>query len=96
MVLFSDHGLVMVLLLVLLKDLILSQNRNVHLLTIKKFVARESIENEKFTENVRVFAKNYNKQKKDLLLINTNGVLCVKYPKNQRAIHTPLCMINLP
>ena len=40
--------------------------------------------------------KNYYRQKKDLLSINTNGVFCVKYPKSQRALHTRPCMIIMP
>ena len=35
---------------------------------------------------MRAFAKDYYKQKKDLLLIHASG-LCVKYPKSQRALH---------
>ena len=75
------------------------QNRDVHVLAIKKVVAKESIENEIFPENVRVFAKSNYKQKKYLLLINTNGVVCVNYPKSQRALHTRprmICMIMMP
>ena len=72
-----------------LRDLLLAQNRDEHILAIKKLVAKESIDNENFPEN----ANNYYKQKKDLLLINANGVLCLKYPKNQRVLHTRPCMI---
>ena len=50
-----------------LKDLLLAQNRNVHILAIKKLVMKESIDDDIFPENVRTFAKNYYKQKKNLL-----------------------------
>ena len=79
-----------------LKDLLLAQNRDVHILAIKKLVMQESIDNDVFPENVRAFAKNYHKQKKNLLLINTNGILCVKYSKSQRALHERPCMIVMP
>ena len=46
-----------------LNDLLLAQNRNLHILAIKKLVAKESIDNELFSENVPVFVKNYYKQK---------------------------------
>ena len=59
-------------------------------------MAKESLKNEAFPENVRVFAKNYYKQKKDLLLIKAKGILCVKYPKNQRVLHTRPCVIIMP
>ena len=71
------------------RDLILAQNWGVHALAIEKLVAKESIENEIFLENVR-------KQKKDLLLFNPNGLLCVKYPKSRRAFHTRPCLIIMP
>ena len=79
-----------------LKDLLLAQNRDVHILAMKKLVMKESIDDDIFPENVRTFAKNYYKQKKYLLLINANGVLCVRYPKNQRALHERPCMIVMP
>ena len=47
-----------------LKDLLLAQTRDVHILAIKTLVAKESIDNEIFPGNLRVFAKNYFKQKK--------------------------------
>ena len=79
-----------------LKDLLLAQNRDVHVLAIKKLVMQESIDHDIFPENVRAFAKNYYKQKKNLLLVNANGVLCVKYSKSQRALHERPCMIVMP
>ena len=41
-------------------------------------------------------ARNYHKQKKDLLFINQNGVLCVNYPPQQRSLHERPCMIVMP
>ena len=79
-----------------LKDLLLAQNRDVHILAIKKLVMQESIDHDIFPENVRAFARNYYKQKKNLLLIVTNGILCAKYPKSQRALHECPCMIVMP
>ena len=73
-----------------LKDLLLAQNWDVHILAIKKVVAKESTDNEIFPGNCTF------SQKKDILLINANGVLCVKYPKNQRVLHTRPCMIIMP
>ena len=57
---------------------------------------QESIDHDIFPENVRTFARNYYKQKKNLLLVNTNGVLCIKNPKSQRALHERPCMIVMP
>ena len=79
-----------------LKDQLFALNRDVPILAIKKFVAKESLDNEVFPENVRVLAKNYYKQKKNLLLINPKWVLCVKHPKNQRAFYARPCMIVMP
>ena len=79
-----------------LKDLSLAQNRDVHVFSIKKLVMQESIDHDIFPENVRAFAGNYYKEKKNLLLVNTNGVLCIKYPKRQRALHERPCMIVMP
>ena len=62
------------------------QYRDVHVLAIKKLVTQESINHDIFPENVRVFARNYFKQKKSLWFVNNNGVLCVKYYKSQRKL----------
>ena len=78
-----------------LKDLLLAQNGDVHVLVIKKLVAKESIDNEISHDNAR-FRVIYYKQNKNLLLINTNGVLCVRYPKSQRNLHASSCMIVMP
>ena len=79
-----------------IKDLLLAQNRDVHVLAIKKLVAQKSIDHDVFPEDVRAFAHNYHKQKKYLLFINQNGVLCVKYPPRQRPLHERPCMIVMP
>ena len=47
-----------------IKDLLLAQNCDVHVLAIKKLVAQESIDHDVFPEDVRAFARNYHKQKK--------------------------------
>ena len=47
-----------------IQDLLLAQNRDVHVLAIKKLVAQESIDHDIFPEDVRAFAHNYHKQKK--------------------------------
>ena len=79
-----------------IKDLLLAQNRDVHILAIKKLVAKEPKDNEVFPRNVRVFAEYYFKQKRDQLLVNTNGILCVKYPHSQQKLHERACMIVMP
>ena len=79
-----------------IKDLLLAQNRDVHVLAIKKLVAQESIDHDIFPEDVRAFARNYYKQKKDLLFVNKNGILCVRYPPQQRPLHERPCMIVMP
>ena len=58
-----------------LKDMLLAQNRDVHILAIKKLAMQESIDHDLFPENLRAFARNYYKQKKNLLLVNANGIL---------------------
>ena len=79
-----------------IKDLVLAQNRNVHVLALKKLVQCESLDNDVFPENVREFARNYFRQKKDLLFINKNDVLCVQYSPTQRPLHERPCMIIMP
>ena len=56
----------------------------------------ESIDHDIFPENVREFARNYYRQKKDLLFINKNDVRCVRYSPNQRSLHERPCMIIMP
>ena len=79
-----------------IKDLLLAQNRDVHVLAIKKLVVQESIDHDFFPDDVRAFARNYYKQKKDLLFVNQNGILCVEYPPQQRPLHERPCMIVMP
>ena len=79
-----------------IKNLVLAQNRDVHILAIKRLVHGEGINQEIFPEDVRTFARNYFKQKKELLFLNSNGVLCVKYPASQRPLHEQPCMIVMP
>ena len=63
-----------------IKDLVLAQNRDVHVLALKKLVKCDSIDHDIFPENVREFARNYFRLKKDLLFINKNGVKCAIFP----------------
>ena len=56
-----------------IKALLLAQNRDVHVLAIKKLVAQGSIDHDVFPEDVRAFARNYHEQKKGLLFINQIG-----------------------
>ena len=79
-----------------IKDLVLAQNRDMHVLALKKLVLSEPIDHDIFPENVREFARNYYCQKKDLLFINKNDVLCVRYSPNQRPMHERPCMIIMP
>ena len=79
-----------------IKDPVLAQNRDVHVLAIKKLVMNEPIDDEIFPEDVRELARNYFRQKKDLLFINKNGVLCARNPPSQRPLHERPCMIVMP
>ena len=79
-----------------IKDLLPAQNRNVHVLALKKVVNGKNIDQYIFHDDVRAFARNYFKQKKNLLFLNSNGVLCVKYPPPQRPLHKRPCMIVMP
>ena len=79
-----------------IKDLLLAQNRDVHVLLLKKLVNGKNNDQDIFPEDVRAFARNYFKQKKELLFLNSNGVLCVKYPPVQRPLHERPCMIVMP
>ena len=54
------------------------------------------LKNAFFPEDVRTFARNYFKQKKKILFLNSNGVLCVKYPLQQRPPHERPCVIVMP
>ena len=79
-----------------IKDLVLAQNRDVQVLAIKRLVHGEGISQDIFPEDVRTFARNYFKQKEELLFLTSNGVLCVKYPASQRPLHERPCMIVMP
>ena len=79
-----------------IKDLVLAQNLDVHVLAIKKLVLKETIDFDIFPEDVREFASNYFKQKKELLFRNKNGILCMQYPPTQRPLHERPCMIVMP
>ena len=79
-----------------IKDLVLAQNWDVHVLAIKRLVHGEGINQDIFPEDVRTFARNYFKQKKGSLFLNSNGFLCVKYPASQRPLYERTCMIVMP
>ena len=79
-----------------LKDLHLAQNRDVHLLALKKLMKNEPLEDTLFPEDVQDFAKRYFHQKKDLLFLNQNDILCVNYIPQQRAMLIRPCMIVMP
>ena len=79
------------------KDLLLDQNRDVHELAINNLILNQPIDHDKFPEDVREFPRNSFKQKKDLLFISSNGILCTRYPPTQRSLHErTLHMIVLP
>ena len=79
-----------------LKDLHLAQNRDVHLLALKKLMKNEPLDDTLFPEDVQDFAKRYYHQKKDLLFLNQNDILCVNYIPQQRAMHVRPSMIVMP
>ena len=79
-----------------LKDLHLAQNRDLHLLALKKLLKNETLEDILFPEDVQDFAKQYYHQKKDLLCLNPNDILCVNYIPKQCAMHVRPCMIVMP
>ena len=79
-----------------LKDLHLAQNRDVHLLALKKLMKNEPLDDTLFPEDMQDFAKRYYHQKKDLLFLNQNDILCVNYIPQQRAMHVRPCMIVMP
>ena len=56
----------------------------------------ESLEHPVFTDEVQEIAKRYYNQKKDLLFLNTDDILCVNYVPQQRAPHVRPCMIVMP
>ena len=76
-----------------LKDLHLAQNRDMHLLALKKLMKNEPLEDLVFPDEVQAFAKRYYHQKKDLLFMNPDDILCVNYVPQQRALHVRPSMI---
>ena len=79
-----------------LKTLHLAPNRDVHLLALKKLMKNEPLDDSLIPEDVQEFAKPYYHQKKDLLFLNQNDILCANYAPQQRAMHIRPCMIVLP
>ena len=79
-----------------LKDLHLAQNRDMHLLALKKLMRKEPLEDPVFPDEVQDFAKRYYIQKKDLLFLNSDDKLCVNYVPQQRALHVRPCMTVMP
>ena len=79
-----------------LKDLHFAQNRDVHLLALKKLMKSESLDDILFLEDEQDFAKPYYHHKKFLLFLNQNDILCVNYIPQQRAMHVRPCMIVMP
>ena len=79
-----------------LRDLHMAQNRDVHLLALKKLMRNEPLEEPMFPDEVQDFAKRYYHQKKDLLFLNPDDILCVNYVPQQRALHVRPCMIVIP
>ena len=79
-----------------LRDLRMAQSRDVHLLALKKLMKIEPLEDSMFPDEVQDFAKKYYNQKKDLLFLNPDDILCVNYVPQQRALHVRPCMIVMP
>ena len=79
-----------------LRDLHIAQNRDVHLLALKKLMKNEPLEDPMFPDEIQDFAKRYYHQKKDLLFLNPDDILCVNYVPQQRALHVRPCMIVMP
>ena len=79
-----------------LKDLHLAQSGDVHLLALRKLMKGEPLDDAMFPEDVQDFARRYFHQKKDLLFLNPDDILCVNYVPQQRALHVRPCMIVMP
>ena len=71
----------------------MAQNTDVHLVALKKLMINEPLEDPVFPDEVQDFAKRYYHQKKDLLFLNPDDILCVNYVPQQRALHVRPCMI---
>ena len=74
----------------------MAQNRDMNLLTLKKFMENKPLEDPVFPDEVQDFAKRYYHQKKDSLFLNPDDILCVNYVPQQRALHVRPCMIVMP
>ena len=79
-----------------IRDLVRAQKSDVHVLVLEKLVNNEDIDQDFFPEDVRTFARIYFKQKKDLLFVNSNGVLRARYPPSQCLLHERPCKIVMP
>ena len=79
-----------------LRDIRMAQNGVVYLLALKKLMNHKPLDDGVFPKNVQEFAKRYYHQKKDLLFLNPNDILCVQYTPQQHAMHVRLCMIAMP
>ena len=79
-----------------LKDLYLARNRDMHLLALKKLMKKEPLEDPVFPDEVQDFAKRYYHQKKDLLFLNPDDILCVNYVPQQRVLHVRPSKIVMP
>ena len=77
-------------------DLRLAQNRDTHILALKRLLNKESLPDSLFPMDVREFARRYFHQKKDHLFVNQDEILCLRYTQEQRAIHSRPCMIVMP
>ena len=74
-----------------LRDLHLAQNRDVHLLALKKLMKNEPLEDPVFPDDVQDFAKRYYHQKKDLLFLNPDDIqLRQLRPSTTRVARTPM------
>ena len=78
------------------KDLHLAQNMDVHLPALKKLLKNERLDDILIPEDVQDFDKRYYYQKKDLLFLNKNDILCVNYIPLQRAMHVRPSMVVIP
>ena len=56
----------------------------------------ETLPESLFPQDVREFARKYFQQKKALLFMNQDDILCVRYTVEQRALHSRPCMIVMP
>ena len=78
-----------------LRDLHLAQNRDMHLLALRKLMKNEHLESCISRRSTRLRRTNYH-QKKDSLFLNPDDKLCVNYVHQQRALHVRPCIIVMP